>query len=215
VALALNERFLTGRGVGALGTYASPLPIQYDLTKSEGCQLTYQLRVGYEAIPSTRVMGFWIPNPAQLKVKLVSDDPYIHHVACALAGPDDIRGPGRRQLISTFDLDGDWVDLSRGQWWVTFSTIMPVDVTFHAIVHLKPLPKPLHAWTHGLRIPSKLLSTPKALFSSINSPAQSMLLHSPIAAIGVIPAPAPAAAIARRLRRPVFKSLRKRGKHPI
>jgi hypothetical protein len=166
VALALNERFLTGRGVGALGTYASPLPIDYDLSRSEGSQITAQLRVGYEAVPSTRVMGFWIPTPAQLKVQLHSDDPYIHHIAVALAGPDDIRGPGRKPLINTHDLIGQWEDLTPGQWWISFSTIMSIDVSFHVDVALRPLPLALSAKTIGKRNASRLITAlPLTVFS--------------------------------------------------
>jgi hypothetical protein len=75
----------------------------------------------------------------------------------------------------------DWVDLGRGQWWITFSTVMPVDVSFHAMVSLRPLPLQLHAWSHGLRTPCTVHGLKSTAFISINTPSVSDLTPSLLA----------------------------------
>ncbi|MGB7563821.1 MAG: hypothetical protein WBM08_03615 [Prochlorococcaceae cyanobacterium] len=67
MALTIRERFDNGRGVGTIGTRNRPLPLEVNLEASEPTSQIFQVRLGYDGIPSTQFWELDLPQHCSIR----------------------------------------------------------------------------------------------------------------------------------------------------
>jgi len=121
--ISVREKPLANRGVGTL---LHPKPIELPLT---GRVQTFEVSLGYEAVPSTDVWAIAVPRRSQLQLNRINNDPYAVHVAAALVDRQNRRVA---PLVQSASGVGAVVDVEPGFYKIVISLGMPV--------LLKPVP---------------------------------------------------------------------------
>lgn len=138
MAITIRERFTDGRGVGDVGSLRNPRPLPIKLDTAYGYKQTLDVRLGYEAIPSTQFWQIETDRRTEIRAQRRSTDPLAVHVAIALLGPDSTLGPGRVSLVDTADGVGRWHVLEKGRWWLVAATGMPIDISIELDIEARP-----------------------------------------------------------------------------
>lgn len=139
--ISVREKPLANRGVGTL---LHPKPIELPQT---GKPQTFEVSLGYEAVPSTDVWQITVQRRSQLQLNRINNDPYVVHVAAALVDHNNRRVA---PLVQSASGVGAVVDVEPGRYKIVISLGMPV--------MLKPVPFELFctATSAGLRAVGQL-----------------------------------------------------------
>ena len=117
---------------GGWGTLVAPRMVQLPLAPPA---LRLQMRLGYQAVPSTDVLGFETKSALRLQANRISGEPYVVHVAVALLDANNRRVVS---LVDTADGRGVFHLIDPGYYKIVVSLGMPVDVNFELRLAARP-----------------------------------------------------------------------------
>lgn len=133
--ISVREKPLADRGVGTL---LHPKPLKLPLT---GGVQSFEVSLGYEAVPSTDIWQIRVERRSQLQLNRINNDPYAVHVGAALVDASNRR---IAPLVQSASGIGGVVDVEPGLYKIVISLGMPV--------LLKPVPFELRATAIGAGI---------------------------------------------------------------
>lgn len=117
--ISVREKPVGDRGVGTL---LHPKRLELPLP---GRTQTFEVRLGYEAVPATEVLQIVVERRSLLQLKRLSSDPYAVHVAAALVGPGNRRVA---PLVQSASGIGETVEVEAGTYKIVISLGMAVSL---------------------------------------------------------------------------------------
>lgn len=117
--ISVREKPVGDRGVGTL---LQPKPLELPLP---GRAQTFEVRLGYEAVPATEVLQIVVERRSLLQLRRLSSDPYAVHVAAALVGPGNRRVA---PLVQSASGIGETVEVEAGTYKIVISLGMAVSL---------------------------------------------------------------------------------------
>lgn len=117
------------------GARNAPELVAIDLSRVDPAPIELPVTLGVDGIPHSQVWGFEVERDCEVRLRRLSDDPYLTSVALALTAG----ATGKRVFdVSTADGDSGWVDLGKGFYRISAALGVPRQVKLVVELTVRP-----------------------------------------------------------------------------